>query len=224
MDKVVSLEKITRLCSAYRGDGRKIVFTNGCFDLLHIGHVTYLEAAARLGDILVLGLNSDASVRQIKGPRRPVIEQSQRAGVVSALFCIDHVVLFDEPDPLLLIKAVQPDILVKGADWPENQIVGADFVKQHGGRVERIRLEPEISTTKIIERIGCLYYGKRDLKIYEFSLFSERSDIDHAVFTRDGGTANLPMNHSISVCIPVTACLLWQPIVSRSSLKWACVP
>ncbi len=133
--------------------GRAIVFTNGCFDILHVGHVTYLEAAANQGDVLVVGLNSDASVGRIKGPTRPVISQDHRSRVVSALACVDHVVIFEEPDPGELIRELRPHVLVKGADWAEENIIGADTVKQDGGRVVRIALEPEISTTIIIDRI-----------------------------------------------------------------------
>ncbi len=158
--KIVSSDEIKLLAHGYRADKKRIVFTNGCFDILHAGHVSYLTRAADLGDILVLGLNSDVSVKKIKGEKRPVIGEVHRACVMSALEAVDHVVLFDDPDPGQLIETICPDILVKGADWSEEQIVGADFVKENGGCVERIVLEPDISTTKIIERIGCLYYGK----------------------------------------------------------------
>jgi rfaE bifunctional protein nucleotidyltransferase chain/domain len=157
--KIVDFDEIISLANGYRADKKKIVFTNGCFDILHAGHVSYLSMAAALGDILVLGLNSDLSVKKIKGEKRPVIGEVHRACVMSALECVDHLVLFDDPDPGQLIEAICPDILVKGADWSEEQIVGAAFVKERGGRVERIVLEPDISTTKIIERIGRLYYG-----------------------------------------------------------------
>nr|NJM03004.1 D-glycero-beta-D-manno-heptose 1-phosphate adenylyltransferase [Desulfobacula sp.] len=160
MDKILGLEEIKARCAGYRASGKKIVFTNGCFDILHAGHVKYLTRASGFGDILILGLNSDRSVKTIKGEKRPVIGQDHRACVLSALFCVDHVVLFDEPDPRRLIEAVCPDILVKGADWGESEILGGDFVKQHGGRIERVDLEPGISTTRIIERIGELYYGR----------------------------------------------------------------
>ncbi len=158
--KIVSLDEIKALAEQYRASGKQIVFTNGCFDLLHAGHVSYLSMAAALGDILVLGLNSDLSVKKIKGEKRPVIGETHRACVMSALESVDHVVLFDDSDPEQLIEAICPEILVKGADWPEEQIVGAAFVRKNGGRVERIVLEPDISTTRIIERIGRLYYGE----------------------------------------------------------------
>jgi rfaE bifunctional protein nucleotidyltransferase chain/domain len=160
MDKILGFEEIKACCKQYKTAGKIIVFTNGCFDILHAGHVKYLTRAAGFGDILVLGLNSDRSVKTIKGEKRPVIGQDHRACVLSALFCVDHVVLFDEPDPRRLIEAVCPDVLVKGADWRENEILGGDFVRQSGGRIERVDLEPGISTTRIIQRIGELYYGR----------------------------------------------------------------
>jgi rfaE bifunctional protein nucleotidyltransferase chain/domain len=160
MDKIVSFSQIKILSQQYKNEGKTIVFTNGCFDLLHAGHVKYLNDAANFGDILILGLNSDQSVRKIKGEKRPVIQQNQRSQVMAALECIDHVVLFDEPDPGKLIHTICPHILVKGADWAEKDIIGADVVIKHGGQVQRITLEPDISTTKIIERIGRLYYEK----------------------------------------------------------------
>jgi len=160
MDKILGFEEIKVRCAQYKAAGKKIVFTNGCFDILHAGHVKYLTRAAGFGDILVLGLNSDHSVKCIKGEKRPVIGQEHRACVLSALSCVDHVVLFDEPDPKRLIEAVCPDVLVKGADWREDEILGGDFVRQNGGRIERVDLEPGISTTRIIQRIGDFYYGK----------------------------------------------------------------
>lgn len=160
MDKTLAFQEVKPLCEGYKTAGKKIVFTNGCFDILHAGHVKYLTKAAEFGDVLILGLNTDRSVKCIKGEKRPVIGQNHRACLLSALFCVDHVVLFDEPDPRQLIEAVCPDVLVKGADWQENEILGGDFVRQNGGRIERVVLEPDISTTRIIERIGELYYGK----------------------------------------------------------------
>ena len=155
MDK----NEIEKVVAEYRDQGKTIAFTNGCFDLVHAGHVTYLSAVKDQADVLILGLNSDASVRKIKGEKRPIIGQGDRACVMAALEAVDHVVIFDEVDPEKLIQRVQPDILAKGADWSEDEIIGADIVKARGGRVARIKLEPGISTTTIIERIGRVYYG-----------------------------------------------------------------
>jgi rfaE bifunctional protein nucleotidyltransferase chain/domain len=153
MEKLLTNSEIAGKASRLKKDGKRIVFTNGCFDILHAGHVRYLAAARAEGDILVVGLNSDESVRLIKGEKRPVVPQIQRAEVLSGLSCVDYVVLFDEPDPLNLIKNVGPDILVKGGDWEEKDIIGADFVKATGGRVVRISVVPGISTSSIIKRI-----------------------------------------------------------------------
>jgi D-beta-D-heptose 7-phosphate kinase/D-beta-D-heptose 1-phosphate adenosyltransferase len=136
-----------------RKAGKQIVFTNGCFDILHSGHVRYLTAAKLQGDILVVGLNSDRSVQLIKGANRPIIEQGQRAEVLAALRFVDYVTFFDESDPLRLIASLRPDILVKGADWPLEKIIGADFIRKNGGRVVRIPVVPDISTSVIIARI-----------------------------------------------------------------------
>ena len=158
-NKIVTLDEMCRLSREYKTHGRIIVFTNGCFDILHAGHVAYLEKAKSFGNVLVLGLNSDASIRQIKGDLRPVICQEQRARVVAALSCVDHVVLFDAPDPGDMIRRIVPHVLVKGADWPEDKIIGAGFVKANGGTVARVAFEEDISTSKIIERIGQRFYG-----------------------------------------------------------------
>ncbi len=152
-NKIVLYSEVGRISATYKSQGRSIVFTNGCFDILHAGHVTYLEAASRQGDILMIGLNSDISIRSIKGEKRPIIIQEQRAKLLAALEFVDHVILFDAPDPEILIEKIMPDVLVKGADWSEDDIIGADVVKAAGGRVERIDLVPEISTTMIIEKI-----------------------------------------------------------------------
>ena len=157
--KIVSTDALVAGLEMARRDGRKIVFTNGCFDILHVGHVRYLGAARSEGDLLVVGLNSDSSVRSIKGERRPLAfyrplgNQDQRAEVLASLACVDYVVVFDEPDPLRLIRAVKPDILVKGADWEQENIVGAEFVKSTGGKILRIELVSDASTTGIIDRI-----------------------------------------------------------------------
>ncbi len=157
--KIVSQDEMCRLSSEYQSLGKTVVFTNGCFDILHAGHATYLARVKACGDILVLGLNSDASIRKIKGDSRPVIPQDQRAAVVAALAVVDHVVLFDSPDPGDMIRIIVPNVLVKGADWPEDKIIGGDFVKSAGGRVERIAFEEDVSTTTIIQRIGKRFYG-----------------------------------------------------------------
>lgn len=137
-----------------RREKQRIVFTNGCFDLMHIGHTRYLQAAKALGDILVVGVNSDASVKSLnKSPDRPIVGEAQRAEVLAALGCIDYVVIFPEPDPLNLITALQPDVLVKGGDWPIDRIVGREVVERRGGTVKTIPLVPGMSTTALIQRI-----------------------------------------------------------------------
>lgn len=151
--KIVTAGKLISALDKTRQAGKKIVFTNGCFDILHVGHVRYLAAARSEGDLLVVGLNSDASVRSIKGDRRPVVDQDQRAEVLASLVCVDYVVVFDETDPLRLIQALKPDVLVKGADWGEEDIIGAEFVKSMGGKIIRANLVPEASTSRIIDRI-----------------------------------------------------------------------
>lgn len=152
-DKVFGLEDLQQVVDARRKVGQKIVFTNGCFDILHAGHVDYLQKARQQGDFLVLGLNDDNSISSIKGPERPVNEELQRARVLAALGCVDAIVLFGEDTPLHLITTLQPDVLVKGADWRENEIVGAAEVKAGGGRVERIAFTSQTSTTALIKRI-----------------------------------------------------------------------
>ena len=137
----------------WRSAGEAIVFTNGVYDLLHRGHVEYLEEARALGDRLVVGVNSDASVRRLKGPSSPILPERDRAGLVAALACVDLVVLFDDDTPQALIEAVAPDVLAKGADYSLDQIVGRGFVESHGGRVERIALRPGLSTSTLVQRI-----------------------------------------------------------------------
>ncbi len=151
--KLLSLEELKKRLQPLREAGQRIVFTNGCFDILHVGHVRYLTAARREGDILVVGLNSDQSVQNIKGPQRPIVPEDQRAEVLAGLWCVDFIALFNEPDPLLLIQALRPDVLVKGDDWPEDRIIGADFVKNCGGKVMRVPVVPGASTSKMITRI-----------------------------------------------------------------------
>jgi D-glycero-beta-D-manno-heptose 1-phosphate adenylyltransferase len=142
------------LVSRVRSSGGTIVFTNGVFDLIHPGHVRYLRAARALGDALVVGVNSDRSVRANKGPSRPLNAEGERAEVLSALACVDCAVIFDEETPHALIMRLQPDVLVKGADWAEDNIVGRDVVEARGGRVVRMPLEPGFSTTELIKRAG----------------------------------------------------------------------
>ena len=154
MNKLTTLKKLTAKLAGKRK--KKVVFTNGCFDIIHAGHVRYLNKAKLLGDILVVGLNSDASVRVIKGPKRPIVPQRERAEILSALASIDYVVIFSGATPIKLIKAIKPDILVKGADWTPKDIVGADWVKQNGGRLARIKLVRGRSTTNIIKKISGL--------------------------------------------------------------------
>jgi D-beta-D-heptose 7-phosphate kinase/D-beta-D-heptose 1-phosphate adenosyltransferase len=156
-EKLFELEELTEEVRALRKAGKTIVFTNGCFDLLHVGHVRYLEAAKAEGDILVVGVNSDQSVRLIKGPKRPVVPERERSEILASLGCVDYVTIFDDPDPLAVIKSLRPDVLVKGADWPEDGIVGKQVVEESGGRVVRVPLTEEASSTNIIERIFANY-------------------------------------------------------------------
>jgi D-beta-D-heptose 7-phosphate kinase/D-beta-D-heptose 1-phosphate adenosyltransferase len=147
-------EQAAELVKQARNDGRVVVFTNGVFDILHPGHVRYLRDARALGELLIVGINSDRSVKALdKAPDRPINSENERAEVLSALASVDAVVIFDEDTPHEMIKALQPDILVKGADWGENAIVGRDIVEARGGRVVRIQLAEGYSTTKIIDRI-----------------------------------------------------------------------
>ena len=136
-----------------RKAGQRVVFTNGVFDLLHLGHVRFLQAAAREGDLLIVGINSDMSANSIKGATRPVVTESERAEVLLALDCVDAVIIFNEIKPNLIIREIVPDVLVKGADWPADQIVGRDTVESAGGRVVRVSVETGYSTTTLIERI-----------------------------------------------------------------------
>jgi D-beta-D-heptose 7-phosphate kinase/D-beta-D-heptose 1-phosphate adenosyltransferase len=147
-------DRLVPLLRQAQAQGKRIVFTNGCFDLMHIGHTRYLRAAKALGDLLVVGVNSDESVRSLnKAPDRPIVSETQRAEVVAALSCVDFVILFNEPDPHSLIAALQPDVLVKGGDWAVERIVGREIVEARGGVVRTIPLVPGVSTTSLIERI-----------------------------------------------------------------------
>jgi D-beta-D-heptose 7-phosphate kinase/D-beta-D-heptose 1-phosphate adenosyltransferase len=151
--KILSLDDLATAARGLRAAGRQLVFTNGCFDLLHVGHVRYLGAARQQGDALAVGLNSDASVLRIKGPRRPIVPERDRAEVLAALACVDFVTVFDEPDPLHVILAVQPAVLVKGDDWPEDAVIGAAEVRRSGGRVVRVPVVEGAGTSRIIDRI-----------------------------------------------------------------------
>jgi len=154
MSKVLPREHLLTALSKERSQGQRIVFTNGCFDLMHVGHTRYLQAARALGDLLVVGVNSDASVRRLdKAPDRPIVPEAQRAEVLAALGCVDFVTIFDESDPLQLIMAMQPDVLVKGGDWAIDRIVGREIVEARGGRVQTIPLVPGMSTTGLLQRI-----------------------------------------------------------------------
>lgn len=151
--KIRSQAALARIVRNLRARSKKIVFTNGCFDILHVGHVDYLAKARRLGDRLVVGLNSDASVRAIKGSHRPVNPQRDRARVLAALACVDYIAVFGESTPDKLIRKLRPDILVKGADWKAADIVGARFVRSYGGRVARIPFVRGYSTTATIRKM-----------------------------------------------------------------------
>lgn len=157
--KVRGLLELVEIVRERRALGHRVVFTNGCFDLLHRGHTRLLQQARELGDLLIVGLNSDASVRRVKGPSRPVLSEEERAEVLSALASVDYVVFFDEPDPGSTIAALQPDVLAKGADWAKDQIVGRETVEGRGGRVVTIPLVEGSSTSGIIDRI--LELGRR---------------------------------------------------------------
>jgi rfaE bifunctional protein nucleotidyltransferase chain/domain len=153
LDKIVTLEDLVTRLNRVRKSGQKIVFTNGCFDILHVGHVRYLAEARSQGDMLIVGLNSDGSMRTIKGDKRPIVRQDHRAEILASLACVDFVVIFEEPDPLRLIQTLKPDVLVKGEDWAADAIIGAGDVKSRGGKIVRISFAEETSTTAIIETI-----------------------------------------------------------------------
>ena len=152
-DKIIPGIKIADLSSKLHESARKIVFTNGCFDIIHAGHVTYLAQAKALGDILILGLNSDASVKRLKGEKRPINNEQDRALVLAALSSVDYVLIFEEDTPLELIKLVQPDILVKGGDWQPSEIVGSDLVLARGGKVLSLKFVEGLSTTGILQKL-----------------------------------------------------------------------
>lgn len=151
--KILTLRSLNKMIQKLRRQGNAIAFTNGCFDILHLGHVSYLAAAKKQHRILIVALNSDRSTRAIKGNGRPIIGQKERAAVLAALTCVDYVTIFNETTPLKVIETLKPDVLVKGADWKGKKVVGADFVKSYGGRVEFIRYVKGLSTTQIIQKI-----------------------------------------------------------------------
>ncbi len=154
LGKVRTLDQLLGELAAYRKQGRRIAFTNGCFDILHAGHISYLRAARQAGDLLVIGLNSDRSIKRIKGEGRPVNSEADRVMVLSELESIDYIAVFDEDTPVKLLKAIRPDVLVKGADYRRDQVVGGDFVESYGGRVELVKLVRGRSTTNIIQKIS----------------------------------------------------------------------
>ncbi len=151
--KVKERDELIKIAEGLRKEGKKIVFTNGCFDLLHVGHIRLLREAKRLGDILIVGLNSDSSAKRIKGEGRPIVTQNERAEVLSALEMVDYVTFFDETDPHKTISIILPHVLVKGSDWPEEGIVGRDVVESNGGKVVRVALVEGRSTSFLMDRI-----------------------------------------------------------------------
>lgn len=153
MNCLKSLKEIISIRAALKADNKKVVFTNGCFDILHAGHIDYLNKAKALGDILIVGLNTDDSVKKIKGDKRPILNQDERAEIISNLKPVDYVVLFDEDTPAELINELVPDILIKGADWKIDEIVGGETVLANGGEVKTIEFVNDQSTSKIIDLI-----------------------------------------------------------------------
>ncbi len=153
MGKVLRLKELKKRLFELRKEKKRIVFTNGCFDILHLGHLYLLREAKKQGDILIVGLNSDSSVKKIKGKDRPIKNENTRAQILAALEMVDFVVIFKESTPLKLIKSIKPDVLVKGGDWRESEIVGADFVKSYKGKVKRVKYLKGFSTTQMIMKI-----------------------------------------------------------------------
>lgn len=155
-EKILTLEAASKVMEDLKKEGLILVFTNGCFDLLHPGHVSLLSRSKAHGDRLIVGLNGDDSVRSLKGPGRPILPQKDRAMMLAHLECVDFVVIFEETTPINAIKAVRPDVLIKGADWKEGEIIGQEFVEGYGGRVIRLSLIPGLSTSALIARIRAL--------------------------------------------------------------------
>jgi len=152
-EKIKRRDILRKIVQDLRAKGKRVVFTNGCFDLLHVGHIRYLEKARTLGDVLIVGLNTDRSVQTIKGPHRPILPEEERAEVLSGLWCVDYVTLFDEPTPLELITSLQPDVLVKGGDWAKETTVGREVVEESGGEVVILPFVEGSSSSNIIETI-----------------------------------------------------------------------
>ncbi len=153
MSKILSLDQLKHLREELRAANQTVVFTNGCFDLLHPGHVRYLQEARKLGAALIVALNSDRAVRELKGATRPILQEEERAEVMAALECVNYVIIFDDVSPQKIIATLLPDILVKGGDWGVEQIIGADEVTAAGGEVKSLNFVPGVSTSEIIERI-----------------------------------------------------------------------
>lgn len=151
--KIKRRKELIKIVKALKAKGKRIVFTNGCFDLLHIGHVRYLEKAKALGDVLVVGVNSDSSVRKLKGPERPILAEEERSGILSGLGCVDYIAIFSEIDPLKLITSLRPDVLVKGGDWTKEQTVGKEVVERSGGKVVILPFVKGASTSNLIHTI-----------------------------------------------------------------------
>jgi len=158
--KIKKLPELKRIIKRLKSKGKRIVFTNGCFDILHYGHAKYLEDAGSKGDFLVVAVNSDQSVKKIKGENRPIVPELDRLRLLASLSSVDFVVLFNEDNPLKVIKELKPDFLVKGSDWNRENIVGADFVKKYNGKVLTVKLVPGCSTTNLIKKIA-LGYGQQ---------------------------------------------------------------
>lgn len=160
--KIIARDRLRGIVRELKTAGSKVVFTNGCFDLLHVGHVRYLQKARELGDVLVLALNTDDSVRRLKGPGRPVVPEQERACVLAALACVDYVTLFAEETPLALIEGIRPDVLVKGGDYRPEDVVGREAVEASGGRVEIVPYLLGRSTTDLISRVGQIHGRGRE--------------------------------------------------------------
>jgi D-beta-D-heptose 7-phosphate kinase/D-beta-D-heptose 1-phosphate adenosyltransferase len=160
LDHFLEPAKLAPVLKTLQNQGKKVVFTNGVFDLLHLGHVTYLQEARKQGDLLVVGLNSDESAKRLKGPLKPLLPLAERAEMLLALSCVDYTTFFEEDDPFNIVKTLKPDVLVKGGDWPVDKIIGGDLVNSWGGKVMNIPVVPGRSTTNLIELIRERYGTK----------------------------------------------------------------